>query len=64
MKSIHHGKAGANAKLRGKREHTLSCGCCMMQNFKWSERWKEAGAEVDGYLEAENDYLYGYEEAA
>ena len=46
MKSIHHGKAGANAKLRGKRQLLLSCGCCVLQNFKWKERWKNAEREI------------------
>ena len=46
MKSISHGKAGANAKLRGKLTHALSCGCCMMQNFKRRERWKEAAKQI------------------
>ena len=46
MKSIHHGKAGANAKLKGKLTKSLSCGCCCMQNFKWQERLKEAKKEI------------------
>jgi hypothetical protein len=46
MKSIHHGKAGANAKLKGKLEHVLSCGCCVLQNFKWRERCKQALKET------------------
>lgn len=46
MKSIHHGKAGANAKLKGKKTCTLSCGCCSLQNFTESERIKEADKEI------------------
>lgn len=46
MKSIHHGKAGANAKLKGKLSKDLSCGCCTMQNFKWQEKVKEAKKEM------------------
>ena len=46
MKSIHHGKAGANAKLKGKLSKDLSCGCCTMHNFKWQERIKEAKKEI------------------
>jgi hypothetical protein len=46
MKSIHHGKAGANAKLKGKLSKSLSCGCCFMQNFKWQEKIKEAKREI------------------
>ena len=46
MKSIHHGKAGANGKLRGKLTKCLSCGCCDLQNWKWRERLKEANREI------------------
>ena len=60
MKSIHHGTAGANAKLRGKREHLLSCGCCVLQNFTASERWKEAQHEIEMYSSGD-DWLYSYE---
>jgi hypothetical protein len=48
MKSIHHGKAGANAKLRGKLTKLLSCGCCMMQNFKHSYLVKCKKQEIKG----------------
>jgi hypothetical protein len=46
MKSIHHGKAGANSKLRGKKTAVLSCRCCMLFNPKWDERMKEAKLEI------------------
>ncbi len=46
MKSIYHGQAGANSKLRGKRTHLLSCRCCMLFNPKWAERMKEAKTEI------------------
>lgn len=46
MKSIHHGKAAANLKLRGKLTQKLICGCCVMRNFKWQERMKEAKSEI------------------
>lgn len=46
MRSVHHGKAGANAKLRGKLTRLLQCGCCLMKNWKWSERLKEAASEI------------------
>lgn len=49
MKSIHHGKAGANAKLRGKRTAMLTCRCCVLQNFKHGERVKEAKVEIRRY---------------
>lgn len=49
MKSIHHGTAGANAKLRGKLQRMLSCGCCVMQNFRPRERWKEAQKEITSF---------------
>lgn len=46
MKSIHHGTAGANAKLRGKLTRLLSCKCCMLQNFKYKERIKQLNKEI------------------
>ena len=49
MKSIHHGKAGANAKLRGRKTAMLTCRCCMLQNFKHDERVKEAKTEIRRY---------------
>lgn len=51
MKSIHHGKAGANKKMRGKLSATLSCRCCDMYNWKWSERIKEANKEIKAQYE-------------
>jgi hypothetical protein len=60
MKSIHHGTAGANAKLRGKREHLLSCGCCVLRNFSDNERWKEAKQEIETYA-SDDDWFYPYE---
>lgn len=56
MKSLHHGTAAANAKLRGKLTHGLSCRCCELQNWKWRERLKEADLEiVRSKTEAEAD---------
>lgn len=49
MKSIHHGTAGANNKLRGKKSCGLSCGCCVMYNWKWDERLKEANEEIENF---------------
>ena len=46
MKSIHHGKSGANRKLHGKLSLSLPCKCCEMINWKWSERIKEANKEI------------------
>jgi hypothetical protein len=46
MKSIYHGKAGANKKMRGKLSVELYCRCCMMFNWKWRERMKEAKQEI------------------
>lgn len=56
MKSLHRsdGTVG-NVKLNGKHEKVLSCKCCAMTNFKWSERIKEAMAEVKEYNEGEKD---------
>lgn len=55
MKSIHHGKSGANAKLNGKKTCNLSCGCCVMQNWKESERIKEANKQIREYVSEKND---------
>lgn len=55
MKSIHHGKSGANAKLNGKKTCSLSCGCCVMQNWKESERIKEANKEIATFSNLELD---------
>jgi len=46
MKSIHHGTAGANSKLRGKRTQLLRCRCCELFNPRWDERVKEAKKEI------------------
>jgi len=46
MKSIYHGTAAANSKLRGKKTKRLSCGCCDLFNPKWDERIKEAKKEI------------------
>lgn len=46
MKSIHHGNAAANLKLKGKLEKLLPCKCCVMQNWKWRERVREAIKEM------------------
>ena len=49
MKSIHHGKAAANSKLRGRKTALLTCRCCMLQNFKHDERVKEAKNQIRRY---------------
>jgi hypothetical protein len=49
MKSIHHSKAGANAKLKGRKTAQLTCRCCMLINFKHEERVKEAKTEIRRY---------------
>lgn len=46
MKSLPRPLSVGNVKLRGKRQKGLSCGCCVAQNFKWSERVKEAIREI------------------
>jgi hypothetical protein len=46
MKSIYHGTAAANAKLKGKKYKLLSCKCCALFNLKWEERVKEANKEI------------------
>ena len=60
MKSIHHGTAAANSKLRGKREKVLSCGCCVLQNFTERERIKEADAEIARWSSGD-DWFYDHE---
>ena len=49
MKSIHHGKAGANAKLKGRKTALLSCRCCMLINFRYDERVKQAKNDIRRY---------------
>jgi hypothetical protein len=44
MKSTPHAVGSIN--LRGKKTHTLSCGCCGMTNFKDREAAKEAKKEI------------------
>lgn len=53
MKSIRHGTAGANCKLRGKLTKNLSCGCCQLQNWKWTERIKAANQEIKQFIKQE-----------
>jgi hypothetical protein len=50
MKSIYHGKAAANCKLRGKKYHLLSCKCCCLINIKDEVREKEKSKEVREFL--------------
>ena len=50
MKSIYHGTAGANAKLRGKKTCVLSCQCCVLMNIKESERDKEADRDIQEFI--------------
>jgi hypothetical protein len=48
MKSpVQRGVPG-NVKMRGRKTKLMSCLCCEMINFKWSERWKEAKKEISG----------------
>ena len=44
MKSVPQG--AGNSKLRGKLSRSMSCGCCVMENWKWRERVKEANKEI------------------
>lgn len=46
MKSIHHGKATANANLKGKLTYRLSCGCCTLFNWHYKELAKESQREI------------------
>ncbi len=46
MRSLPRPMSLANVKLRGKRQQGMPCRCCVAQNFKWSERVKEAVREI------------------
>jgi hypothetical protein len=50
MKSIYHGTAAANAKLRGKKFYPLSCGCCVLINIKDDVRKQQAKDEIKSFL--------------
>lgn len=52
MKSNSIRGVAGNVKCRGKIEKMLSCGCCNMKNFKWTERVKEAIKQIKNYDQA------------
>lgn len=37
-----------NVKCRGKKTKLMSCYCCMMIDFRWEQRFKEAKKEISG----------------
>jgi hypothetical protein len=45
MKSPVYRLAG-NVKCRGKKTKLLSCSCCMMIDFRWDYRFKQAAKEI------------------
>jgi hypothetical protein len=49
MKSIYHGTAAANSKLRGKKFKVLSCKCCVLINVKEDFRIIEAKKEITNF---------------
>lgn len=55
MKSIYHGKAAANCKMRGKKFKVLSCGCCALINLKVDFRKKEAENEIKSYKQGADE---------
>lgn len=55
MKSIYHGTAAANSKLRGKKYKLLSCRCCSLINIKVEVREKEADNDIRRYKQEVHD---------
>jgi hypothetical protein len=49
MKSIYHGTAAANCKLRGKKFHLLSCRCCALINVKDQVEDRCTRKEIDEF---------------
>ena len=49
MKSIYHGTAAANCKLRGKKFRLLLCKCCALINKKEDFRKAEAKKEIENF---------------
>lgn len=49
MRSLYLRGVAGNAKLRGKRIKLMSCGCCVVQDFRLSERVKQSKREVQSY---------------
>lgn len=45
MKSLHI-RDFCQHNLKGKLTKLLSCKCCMIQNFKWKEKVKQANKEI------------------
>jgi hypothetical protein len=46
MKSPVYGARAGNVKCRGKKTKLMSCGCCMMIDFRWDYRFKQAAKET------------------
>jgi hypothetical protein len=43
------GGAAGDIKMNGKKTKDLSCRCCVLFNFKWSKRIKEAQKEISDF---------------
>jgi hypothetical protein len=49
MKSLHIRNVAGQFDLKGKKYKLLSCKCCVLQNFKERERYREAKKEMREY---------------
>ena len=55
MKSLSIRAVAGNAKLNGKLSKLMSCKCCVVTNFTWRERWREAKKEIKRIIKGERD---------
>ncbi len=46
MKSLHLRNIAGNINLKGKKYKLLSCKCCVVQDFRYREKVKEAKKEI------------------
>jgi hypothetical protein len=56
MKSMSRGGIAGNAKLRGKREVTLSCRCCNLINLKVDYNVSQQKKEIEDFKRGHNEY--------
>lgn len=49
MKSIYHGTAAANCKLRGKKYRLLTCRCCALINVKDEVEDRRTRKEIEDF---------------
>ncbi len=52
MKSLHLRNIAGNINLKGKKYKLLSCKCCVVQDFRYREKVKQAKKEI-------RDVVYG-----